>query len=251
MAATRRAAMADGCRPKDGYYSPMIDAVLFEFEGVIADTSAMRRRTLLETLREDGVALSDSEYLEHCAGTPVRGAVRAALALRNFARDETLVELVAMRAERGFADLVGTGLSLVDGARELVESLQGQTRLGIVSRASRADIDATLALAQLDHAFEFIIAGDDPFRPKPSPAPYVGALDRLARRRTVNTKHVVALEDGAAGIRSAKAAGLRCAVVGALPIHVAVNADALIPSLIGQRAATIDVLTRGEHGAER
>ncbi|HEY5413760.1 MAG TPA: HAD family phosphatase [Gemmatimonadaceae bacterium] len=229
----------------------MIDAVLFEFEGVIADTSATRRRTLLETLREDGVALSESEYIEHCAGMPVRASVRAALALRGFVGDETLVELVATRTERRFGELVGTGLSLVDGAAELIASLQGQTRLGIVSRALRAEIDATLALAQLEHAFEFIIAGDDAFQPKPSPAPYVAAVDRLARRRSVNTKHVVALEDGAAGIRSAKAAGLRCAVVGALPVHVAVNADALMTSLIGQRAATIDALTRGEHGAER
>jgi beta-phosphoglucomutase-like phosphatase (HAD superfamily) len=229
----------------------MIDAVLFEFEGVIADTSATRRRTLLEILREDGIALSESEYIEHCAGVPVRASVRAALALRNFPRDETSIELVAMRTERRFADLVGTGLSLVRGAVELIESLQGQTRLGIVSRALRADIDATLALAQLDHAFEFIIADNDPFEPKPSPAPYLGAVDRLTRRRAVNTTHVVALEDGVAGVRSAKAAGLRCAVVGSLPIHLAVNADALLPSLIGQRAATIDALTRGEHGAER
>ena len=229
----------------------MIDAVLFEFEGVIADTSATRRRTLLETLREDGVALSASEYVEHCAGMPVRASVRAALALRNSPHDDTSIELVAMRTERRFADLVATGLSLVGGAVELIESLQGQTRLAIVSRASRADIDATLALAQLDHAFEFIVADDDAFQPKPSPAPYLGALDRLARRRTVRATHVVALEDGVAGIRSAKAAGLRCAVVGSLPVHLAVDADALLPSLIGQRAATIDALTRGEHGAER
>ena len=233
------------------YTSPMIDAVLFEFEGVIADTSATRRRTLLETLREDGVALDESEYTEHCAGMPVRASVRAALALRNFPRDETSVELVAIRAERRFADLVGTGLSLVYGVVQFIESMQGQTRLGIVSRASRADIDATLAFAQLEHAFEFIVAGDDAFQPKPSPAPYLGALDRLTRRRSVKAAHVVALEDGTAGIRSAKAAGLRCAVVGPLPVHVAVDADALVPSLIGQRAATIDALTRGEHGAER
>ena len=229
----------------------MIDAVLFEFEGVIADTSATRRRTLLETLREDGVALSESEYIEHCAGMPVRASVRAALALRGFVGDETLVELVATRTERRFGELVGTGLSLVDGAGDLIESLQGQTRLGIVSRASRPDIASTLALAQLDHTFEFIIADDDPYPPKPSPAPYLGALDRLTRRRSVKPTHVVAVEDGAAGIRSAKSAGLRCAVVGSLPVHLAVDADALIPSLIGQRAATIDALTRGEHGAER
>ena len=229
----------------------MIDAVLFEFEGVIADTSATRRRTLLETLREDGVALSELEYIEHCAGMPVRASVRAALALRNLPRDEMSVELVALRTERRFADFVGTGLSLVDGAGDLIESMQGQTRLGIVSRASRSDIATTLALAQLDHAFEFIIADDDPYPPKPSPAPYLGALDRLTRRRSVKPTHVVALEDGAAGIRSAKSAGLRCAVVGSLPVHLAVDADALIPSLSGQRAATIDALTRGEHGAER
>jgi len=229
----------------------MIDAVLFEFEGVIADTSATRRRTLLDTLREDGIALSASEYIEHCAGMPVRASVRSALALRNFPRDDTSIELVAMRTERRFADLVGTGLSLVGGAVELIESLQGQTRLAIVSRASRADVDATLGLAQLDHAFEFIVADDDAFQPKPSPAPYLGALDRLTRRRTVKATHVVALEDSVAGIRSAKAAGLRCAVVGSLPVHLAVDADALLPSLIGQRAATIDALTRGEYGAER
>src|SRR4030095_13024698 len=124
--------MADS-RGLGGYNSPMIDAVLFEFEGVIADTSAARRRALLDTLREDGVGLTESEYVEHCAAMPVRASVRAAYTLRRFARDETFIELAAMRTERRFADMVDTGLSLVDGASELIDSLQGQTRLGIVS----------------------------------------------------------------------------------------------------------------------
>jgi beta-phosphoglucomutase-like phosphatase (HAD superfamily) len=67
----------------------------------------------------------------------------------------------------------------------------------------------------------------------------------------VKATHVVALEDGVAGIRSAKSAGVRCAAVGPLPVHLAVDADALIPSLIGQRAPTIDSLTCREHGVER
>jgi HAD superfamily hydrolase (TIGR01509 family) len=182
---------------------------------------------------------------------PVRGSVHAAFALRNLARDEVAIELLALHAERRFASVVETGLSLADGAAELIESLQGHVPLGIVSRASRTEIDSTLALAQLDHAFEFIIANDDAFTPKPSAAPYVGALNRLARRRAVTPRNVVALEDGPVGIHAAKAAGLRCAVVGSLPVHLALEADALIPSLVGQRAATIDALTRGKHGAER
>ena len=229
----------------------MIDAVLIEFEGVIADTRAARRKALLDTLQEDGVGLTESEYTEHCSARPVRAAVRSAFSLRHVMRDEVAIELAAMRAERRFADLVDTGVSLVEGASNLIELLHGQTRLGIVSRAARAEIDATLALAQLDHVFEFVIAADDAFQPKPSPASYLGAIERLARRRAVMVRHVVALEDGPVGIRAAKAAGIRCAVVGSLPVHLALDAHALIPSLVGQSVATLDALTLGEHGAER
>jgi HAD superfamily hydrolase (TIGR01509 family) len=229
----------------------MVDAVLFEFDGVVADTRAARCRALLDSLEHDGVTLNESEYLEHCAAMPVRASIRAAFALRQLAADETAIELAALRAERRFATLVETGLSLAVGASALIESLHGQTRLGIVSRASRRDIEATLAIAFLDHAFEFVIAQDDAYQPKPSPAPYVAALERLARRRTVTARNVIALEDGPVGIRSAKSAGLRCAVVGALPVHLAVDADALIPSLVGQTVASLDAITTSAHAAER
>ena len=229
----------------------MIQAVLFEFEGVIADTRDARRRALLDTLEEDGVEISDAEYDESCAGLPPRSAVQAALALRTRAVDDTGVEIVTARADRKFRALVEAGLSLVPGARALVENLQGQTRLGIVSRAARRDIEHVLTMAQLDYAFEFVISDDDPFPAKPSAEPYLGSLERLARRRGVDAKHVVALEDGVAGIRAAKGAGLRCAVVGTLPVHLAVNADAIIPTLVGQSAASVDAMTLGKRPAQR
>jgi beta-phosphoglucomutase len=229
----------------------MIQAVFFEFEGVVADTREARRMALLDTLEEDGVALSDEEYDEGCASLPVRSAVRAAFSLRQIVGDETAVALATVRAERRFAKAVEAGLSLTVGARALIESMLGQTRLGIVSRAARRDIEVTLSLAQLDYAFELIVSDDDPHPPKPSAEPYRAALERLARRRAVVPKHVVALEDGMMGIRSAHAAGLRCAVVGAVPAHVAVEADALISSLVGVTTASIDAVTLGKHTAGR
>jgi HAD superfamily hydrolase (TIGR01509 family) len=182
---------------------------------------------------------------------PIRTAAQNAYALRGRMCDETIADLVTLRAHRKFGALFETGVSLADGARTFIELLHGRTRLGIVSRAARAEIDTTLRLAALDHAFEFIISDDDAYAPKPSPAPYIGALDRLARRRVVKPAHVVALEDGSAGIRSAKGAGVRCAVVGAVPIHRAVDADALVPSLAGQTAASLDALTLGARTADR
>jgi beta-phosphoglucomutase-like phosphatase (HAD superfamily) len=229
----------------------MIQAVLFELEGVLADTREARRTALLDALEEDGVVLSDTEYDEWCTALPVRSAVRAALALRDVAADETSIDLATVRAERHFSRSAEAGLSLNVGARSLIESMQGQTRLGIVSRASRRDIETTLSMAQLDYAFEFALSGDDAHVPKPSAEPYRAALERLARRRAVPVTTVVALEDGVAGIRSAKGAGIRCAVVGTPPIHVAIEADGLIPSLDGLTAATIDAVTLGKHTAGR
>jgi HAD superfamily hydrolase (TIGR01509 family) len=226
----------------------MVTAVLFEFDGVIADTRDARRSALILTLEEHGISLRDSEYADCCAALALRSSMRAAFATRRLDRDETLIELAAARAERRFASAVEHGLSLAVGARDLIDELHGQTRLAIVSRASRREIDATLALARLDHAFEFVIADDDPFAPKPSPAAYIAALERLTRRSEVNPRNVVALEDGIAGIHAAKSAGVRCAAVGALPVHLAVDADALIPSLASQTLASIDTLTGGFAG---
>jgi HAD superfamily hydrolase (TIGR01509 family) len=229
----------------------MVDAVLLEFDGVLADTRVARRGALLGSLGEDGVMLSETEYLEHCASLPLRSAVRAALALRSVRADDTGVDLAVARAERRFAEFLQTGLSLTPGARELVEALQGRTRLGIVSRATRREIENGLALASLQDAFEFLITDDDFLAPKPSPAPYVAALERLTRRRPAVPHNVVALEDGPAGIHAARCAGLRCAAVGPLPVHLAVDADALLPTLVGQTLASIDALTSGARTIER
>ena len=229
----------------------MVDAVLVEFDGVLADTRAARRAALVDTLKEDGITISESEYRDRCSAMPVRAAVRAAYAVRHVSADETTLELATVRAEKRFSVAVQSGLSLTSGARAFIEAAQARTRLGIVSRAARTDIEATLSLAQLEHAFEFIIADDDAFAPKPSPASYQGALERLKRRRAVNARNVIALEDGSTGIHAAKGAGLRCAVVGALPVHVAVDADGMIPSLIAQTVASLDTVTLGHRAAER
>ena len=89
----------------------MIRAVLFEFDGVIADTRAARRRALVDTLEEDGIRISDAEYEDHCAALPVRSAVRAALQRHGNADDETAIDLATIRTDRRFRTIVEGGLS--------------------------------------------------------------------------------------------------------------------------------------------
>lgn len=211
----------------------MLDAVLFEFDGVLADTARARGEALRSTLSEDGIALGADEYREHCAGRSFAEAVRAALDVKGVKLDETGIDLLVLRTERAYGAVVGKGVTLADGVPEVVERLAGSVRLGIVTRAARSDVDFVLTLAGLDHAFSCLVTGEDVASGKPSPAPYRVALERLSRLRATRAGSCVALEDTLIGIRSARAAVLRAVAVGALPAHVAMEADGLLQSISG------------------
>ena len=227
-----------------------IDAVLVEFDGVLADTAAARRDAMCSVLEEDGLALSPEAYRDACAGLPTRDAVRGALARIGAPADETEMDLLTLRVDRAFSSHVGKGVMLVEGAREVMERIAARARVGIVTRANRRDVEFVLGLAQMEHIVSCVIGAEDASPSKPAPTPYLAALRRLERRRPISAEGlVVALEDSVPGIQSARAAGLRCIAVGDLPAHLAMEADAIIPAITGLDVRRIEQLTtrRGEH----
>ena len=209
----------------------MVDVVLFEFEGVIAETRERRTAALRRSLADDDIHVSDDEIAQCWRALPSRAAAAALLDRRGDRVDEVMLDLIALRADRYFGEEASGGLTLVPGARECVARLEGKARLGIVTRASRRDVDHTLALADLAFAFECIVTSDEMLEQKPSPIGYERALERLSRRGAVNRECVIALEDGPAGIRAARAAGIRCVAVGPLTAEVAMDADGYIKTL--------------------
>lgn len=217
----------------------MLDTVLLELEGVIADTGETRRDAIFAALRADGVQVPESEYRDLCAGLSFEEAVRAAFRGVGRGRDETAIALAAHRAERAYRAYIGKGLTLVEGARETLERLHDSVRLALVTRSPRNDAMFVLSLARVEHLFTCVVAAEDA-PPKPSPEPYKLALNRLQRARArVVRGTVVAIEDGLPGLRSARAAGLATVVVGDVPVHVAVEADGFVPSIAGLTAESL------------
>src|SRR5688572_11040957 len=119
----------------------MFDAVLLEMEGVLADTTTLRRDALIGSLAAEGVALAPAAFDEHCARLPLAASVDAALRQTHSTLDDTARELVALRAERAFLSLAGRGLSLAEGAREFLTQSAGRVRLALVTRATRRETD--------------------------------------------------------------------------------------------------------------
>jgi HAD superfamily hydrolase (TIGR01509 family) len=220
----------------------MLDTVLLELEGVIADTGEARRDAIFAALRADDIQLPLAEYRELCAGLSFEEAMRAAYRGVGRGRDETAIALAAHRAERAYRAYIGKGLTLVEGARETLERLHDSVRLALVTRAPRNDAMFVLSLARVEHLFTCVVAAEDA-PAKPSPEPYKLAMARLQRARArVARGTAVAIEDGLPGVQSARAAGLATVVVGDVPAHVALEADGFVTSIAGLTADALQAL---------
>jgi HAD superfamily hydrolase (TIGR01509 family) len=227
----------------------MLAAVMIELEDVIVETRALRAEALRRSMGELGVSLDEKSLARDFTGLAPRERAIRLLGARCAFADETELDLLALRAERAFTESVASGVTLAEGARECIAALQGEARLALVTRASRRVVEAALGLGGLEDAFECIITSDDVRESKPFPVMYEMALARFARRQSVAAAACLALEDGTAGIRAAKRAGMRCIAVGAIPPGEAMEAgaDAWLPSLHRQTARTLlALLRRGE-----
>jgi beta-phosphoglucomutase-like phosphatase (HAD superfamily) len=221
----------------------MVDVALVELEGVVFETRDLRVGALRDAFATQGIACP--VHNEAMTGLAPRAAAAAALAAAKIPADHVLVDLIALTAERAFSSRLGLfGARLSRGGRGFLEHAASSARIGIVTRAARADVDALIRLSGLDVPFAVVVCGDDVLDGKPAVDGYRVALDRLSRSRPVNTSSVLALEDAGDGIRAARSAKVRCVAVGDVPPHVAIEADAFVASLEGHTLASLDQLSR-------
>ena len=217
----------------------MADGVLLDWEGVLADTAGARRDAMLQALADEAIPFDRASYEHRGAGRSVRAA--AAGLLRDRADDATLVELVAMRAERHFAARLAQGFDVDPGAARFAELAQLRAPLVVVTASGRPECDTALRLVSLHDSCAAIVTADDVGGDTPSRESYEMAIAHLTRRRPVRRDRVVVLATALPHIRAAREAGLRTIAVG-VPAHVALEADAAVPSLAGLTMDAVDGL---------
>jgi len=164
----------------------VIEAVLFDFNGVLVDDEPQHCWALQRVLADEGIALTREQYYAHY-----------------------LVE----RKSKLYLELVETSLRMVAGAPEFVRDAARQFRLAIVSGALRREIDTVLSRTGLANGFETIIAANDVPRSKPDPAAYLAAHVALHRRRPIAPERCVVIEDSLHGLAAARAAGMPCVML--------------------------------------
>lgn len=186
-----------------------LQAVVFDFDGVIADSEPLHLRALQEALSVRGIVLGEEEYYATLLGFNDVEALEILARARGISLDAVARSSINEDKAVRFAALQAANDVLFPGARALVARLGAAVPLAIASGARREEITRTLAHAGLTSAFKTIVASGETPRSKPAPDPYAQAVSRIA----VSPSRAVAIEDSRWGLESARAAGLRTVAV--------------------------------------
>ncbi len=205
--------------------------VIFDFDGVIADTEKLHFEASRLVLAARGVPLDQARYYTTYLGYSDADMAEA------IARDQMHVapgtdvsrfvsEFVRDKG-RAYERMIAAGAVLFPGAPACFERLAAAFPLAVASGSFHAEIEHVLNGAGLLHHFSAIVGADDAARSKPHPAPYLEA----ARRLGADPSDCVAIEDSAWGLESARNAGMKTiAVTNSYPASQ-LTADWIVESL--------------------
>jgi beta-phosphoglucomutase len=204
-----------------------LKAVLFDFNGIIIDDESIHAKIMEELLLEENLVLQKGEYEEVCLGRSDRSCLRDLLESRGrFVNNDFLSRLMQKKAQRYLSRIeVLEELPIYGGVREFLKRLQELgIKLGIVSGATRQEIELVLNMTQLYEFFSIIIAGDDINSSKPEPEGYLLAVNQMNKEfpdLNLHPSECLGIEDTPVGVTAVKNAGMQVlGVANTYPFHM-------------------------------
>jgi beta-phosphoglucomutase len=187
---------------------PAFDAILFDFDGVLADTEPVHWACWTEVLARLGVTLEWEFYRDYCIGIDDRLMLKMMADRSDRPRNwEDLWALYPAKKEL-FRERMLAHPPFAPALGAFLGELHATYKLAVVSSSSCAEIEPLIEVAGLRGYFATIVGGESVKRHKPDPEPYRLAAGRL----DVRTPLVV--EDSEAGITSGRAAGFEVLRIG-------------------------------------
>ena len=191
-----------------------LQALIFDFDGVIANTEPLHFAGLHHTLKEIGIELTEREYYADYLGYDDRGCILAALAANHRPADAATVQRLMKRKAEAYLESVKHHQVIFPGVTELVRAAARTYPLAIASGALRHEIEYILETAGLRQAFLSITSAEDVTRGKPDPQPFLLALKALQEHdATLSPASCLVIEDSLPGVRGAVAAGMKVLAV--------------------------------------
>ena len=220
-----------------------LQAIVFDFDGVIADSEYLHLRAYQQVLAPEGISISTEEYFERYLGYDDVGVFTALLKDKGVPLDDGRMKALVERKGERYESLAAAGDMLFPGAADFIRRAAAAVPIAIASGALTHEIEEVLERAGLLPLFPVIVGADQTIRSKPDPEPYQTAFARL---RTLTEQDLVpwrsvAIEDSKWGLVSARGADLRCVAVTNTYTAAELRPDAELV-VAGLQALTLEAL---------
>ena len=200
-------------------------AVIWDMDGVIADTAPYHLKAWQEVFQKRGVEFTEEDF-RHTFGQ------RNDTIIRNTLGEETPqseIDDIAREKERNFRKAVRQNIKSLPGAIKLIKLLkEREFKMALASSAPIENIRLLTKGLGINNCFQSIICDKDVTEGKPSPQGFLLAAQRLG----VEPKNCIVVEDAVAGITAAKRAGMHClAITNTHPRMSLMEADLVVDTL--------------------
>jgi beta-phosphoglucomutase family hydrolase len=204
---------------------PRLEAVLWDMDGVIADTMQYHCSAWQDILKEMGVTLTNEEF-RPLFGQRHDNIIRYALG-NNLTHAQ--IEALSDRKQALYRQRVAKDIRALPGAIELIKSLnKNKIKTALASSATQENIDIIVKGLKLEKYFQAYVGGPEVAEGKPSPLIFQLAAKKLGTQPS----SCVVIEDAIAGVTAAKTAGMKCvAVTNSHPREKLSAADLIVDSL--------------------
>ena len=179
--------------------------VLWDNDGVLVDTEGLYFGATQAILKTVGIDLTPEQYKEISLR---RGESTFQLAVDGGVGDGELARLRAER-DRLYVESLRAQPCVIDGLEEVLRSLYGRVRMGVVTSTSREHFEIAHAKSGVAKYLDFVVTREDCPQLKPCPEPFLTAVKRYSLR----PEECVVVEDSERGLAAATGAGLACLVV--------------------------------------
>ena len=184
----------------------MLEAVIFDMDGVLVDSHAAHKQAWQTFLDSVGRTVTDAELefiFDGRKREDILGYFLGELSAEEIRRFGAQKEALFRRE--------AAQLKTVRGVNEFLEDLGNEElKLAVASAGSNSRVHFVLEQLRIHRYFDAIVAGDDVSLGKPDPS-----IFKLASRRLgVDADRAIVFEDSVSGIKAAKAAGMKCVAMG-------------------------------------
>jgi beta-phosphoglucomutase len=214
----------------------MLKAIIFDFDGVIANSEPLHFQAFRDVLAGEGITLAEEEYYGRLLGFDDVGVFKAVSGERGAGWTAVRVRELAERKAARLEAIEQGAPVLFPGAADAIKRAAAAVPLAIASGAIGVEIRRVLDRERLTEYFTVIVAAEDTPSSKPAPDPYIHAVALLAHINdggdSVTAAECVAIEDSRWGLESARAAGLKTVgVAQTYPASELAAADLVIASI--------------------